>query len=202
MKPNLYCCTSESSLDLAEDMARSASGDFNPILLLGPNYTKWTEKLHLIVASMMVQRALGYGYMMYADSDCLFLQPSADDLLSRLGTLDAVFQCNGTGGIGTGLFVTRTDEWMVSWWKGLEALMEGVGPSCQNEELAANRNLDRIRHAVLPPEQYWTPCVVLKDHGVREWQLEGFPPQARFVHLSCIYPEAKRSVMSQIKNSL
>jgi hypothetical protein len=198
MKPNLYCCTSQDSLDLAEQMRASAAPEFNVCLLLGHPYTHWREKLRLIIHCLKIQRELGHDYMIYADSDCLFLRPCVEDLFGRLPGFSALFQVNGTGGIGTGLFLSRNDDQMIHWWQGLDKLSVNWGPSHQNEEEAANRDRHLICHGILPSHEYWTPCVELKDSGARQWTLKGFPPEARFVHLSCIYPEAKRNVMSQV----
>jgi hypothetical protein len=203
MRPRLYCFASAVYSDLALELGCTATPDFT-FELIASTDTKaiqYSEKSEAVLQALHCERWAGGQIMIYADADCRFFKPCADDVIARMEGREAIFQGDGKGGLATGFFAMRTTDKMLAFWDRVahtKRFYEGSEwPGF--DEAAVNEWKNEINWGLLPEDEYWTPCFPLRNSSFEGWNLPlEFPPKnARMVHLSCVRPPDKRRVMGQ-----
>ena len=208
MRPKLYCFASPVFSDMASGVKSSAEPDFRVHILHGVNreQIQYEEKALAICQALDIESRSGGPAMIYTDADCYFFRPCADDVLTRMGQHDAIFQGDGKGGLATGFFAMRTTLKMRQFWYSVATthrfydMTSNAWPGF--DEAAVNEWKGEIDWALLPEDEYWTPCYPRHNTAEHGWDMPAgmLPPKVRMVHLSCVYPNDKRRVMAQAQS--
>jgi hypothetical protein len=109
-----------------------------------------------------------------------------------------VFPVNSIGELNTGYFACRTSDKMIDFWTRISNDPNVWKPWWTGfEETAAWERRHEMTYALLPVEEYWSPCIPMGDHPDPKWRLTALPPKIRVIHLACVLREEKRAVMRQ-----
>jgi len=202
-KPRLYAFATPNQLGMANAMRESAV-EFDVVLIEGESSNPYLDKAKTIKAGLEAELERGSDIFFWADNDCIFLRPVVQDLTRRIQGVQAVFQQDGLGGLCAGYFAAKPTAKFIEFWDKVLGMKEHYVPGDIGDQAALNKLRGEICYDILPLDEYWTPCAMLRGGAQHGWSLPNGainPDRIRMAHIACTFGPDKQRLLSEIKEA-